>query len=165
MESFVKTQSINTTGMLICVKHVAAAMAKQEPIFKETRHGRRSLGRGSIVNMGSGFSVAAFPGLISYVTSKHAVIGLTKTAALDLAADQIRVNAVCPSWVKGRMLNALLEKSPELSDFIHRAVPFKRVCDPDEVGQTIVFLASPAASYINGTHVTVDAGTTLTCHV
>jgi NAD(P)-dependent dehydrogenase (short-subunit alcohol dehydrogenase family) len=151
--------------MLICVKYVGLAMAKQEVLYRETRFGKRSMGRGSIVNMGSGFSVATMPGLVSYTASKHAVLGLTKTAALDLAADEIRVNAVCPSWVKGPMMDALFNMAPPLKDFIHRAVPFKRICDPDEVGEVIVFLASPAASYVTGTYVMVDAGVTLTCHV
>lgn len=81
---------------------------------------------------------------------------------MDHAAEGIRVNAVCPSWVRTPMLDEELKQNPEVKDMIGAIVPIKRAAECDEVSDTIAFLCSPAASYINGTGLIIDAGITTT---
>lgn len=82
--------------------------------------------------------------------------------ALDLAAYDIRVNAVCPSWVATPMVQRDFDITPELQALIQAAVPVGRMAIPEEVGDVIVLLCSPSASYVNGTGLFIDAGVTLT---
>lgn len=165
-----------------------AAMASQEPlVFPGTRrHGPRSLGRGSIVLLGSTNSLIGAPGVISYGTSKHAVIGIMKSAgkhrlvhyvlyqnetaanmnyckAVDSLALQsaIRVNTVCPAFVDTPMIQSAIEMNPMVKHAIDNMTPFKRAATVDEVADYIVFLSSPSASFIHGTALAIDAGFTL----
>lgn len=80
LEEFDRLMAINVKGTLLCVRAISRAMIKQEPLNIEGRNGSRSGGRGSIVNLGSGNSYVALAGKLSYTTSKHAVMGITKTA-------------------------------------------------------------------------------------
>ena len=80
IDHYEKITDINVKGTILCVRAVSKAMATQEPLTYEGRHGSRSLGRGSIINLGSANSYIAAPGMMSYTTSKHAVIGITKSA-------------------------------------------------------------------------------------
>ena len=80
VDLFSKTLETNVKGTMLCVRAVSKAMAEQEPLQYEGRHGTRSLGRGSIVNLGSVNSYCAAPGMLPYTVSKHAVAGITKTA-------------------------------------------------------------------------------------
>ena len=140
-------------------------MKKQEPRYYNGRHGSRSIGRGSIVNVASVYSFIATPGLMSYVASKHAIMGLTKSAAIDNVKDDIRINAVCPAWVDTPMMQASLKRVPQLDQLIKTASPLHRAATVEEVADCIVFLSSSSASYVNGTGLVVDAGATLTAHV
>lgn len=81
---------------------------------------------------------------------------------LDHAPDGIRINAVCPTWVRTPLLDVELKKNPEVQGMISAIVPIKRAAECEEVSDTIVFLCSPAASYINGTSLLVDAAVTTT---
>lgn len=173
---------------MLFVRAVMGAMAQQEPLtFPGTgRHGTRTLGRGSIVLLGSTNSLVAAPGMLSYTTSKHAVMGLAKAAgkppapplvheaflhklttyvliAVDALALQssIRVNAVCPCWVDTPMVQNAVKTNPMLGEAIKTLSPLKRAAAPDEVADYIVFLSSPSASFINGTALPIDAGLTL----
>ncbi|KAI0388790.1 NAD(P)-binding protein [Xylariaceae sp. FL0594] len=175
-EVFRQTLETNITGTLLCIRAVAAVMAKQNPLqYNDTntsgrgggdgaRSRSRSLGRGCIVNLGSVNSYTAVPGMLSYTTSKHALIGLTKSAAIDCLKDHIRVNAVCPSYVDTPMMARALDRVPGLGDMIKQFSPLGRAATADEVADYVVFLCSPFASYINGTGLVVDAGATLTAH-
>ncbi|KAI1453661.1 NAD(P)-binding protein [Annulohypoxylon moriforme] len=165
VDVFSKTIETNIKGTMLCVRAVSEVMAQQEPLtYKSRRHGERSLGRGSIVNLGSINSYIAAPGMLSYTTSKHAVIGLTKSAAIDCLKSHIRVNAVCPSWVDTPMNKASLERVPQLGKMIQTMAPLRRVANTEEVADYILFLCSPSASYINGTGLCIDSGMTLTSH-
>ncbi|KAI1745443.1 NAD(P)-binding protein [Xylaria scruposa] len=166
VDFFSKIMDINVKGTMLCNRAVARAMAQQEPLtYTSRRYGTRSLGRGSIVNLGSTNSYVAVPGMMGYTTSKHAVIGVTKSAALDCAQFHIRVNALCPAWVDTPMMQASLVRVPTLGQLIKTASPLHRAAIPEEVADCIVFLCSPSASYINGAGLLVDAGLSLTAHV
>ncbi|KAF2232803.1 NAD(P)-binding protein [Viridothelium virens] len=164
LEPFEKVLKTNVTGIMLCVRAVSKIMAKQEPRTYSGRKGERSLGRGSIVNVGSLNSNIASPGLLPYVTSKFAVMGITKTAALDLMSSQVRVNAVCPGWVDTPLLQGGLQRNPKIGEYIQELVPHGRIASPEEIADYIVFACSPSASYINGTGTIIDAGLSLTVH-
>lgn len=125
----------------------------------------RDIGRGAIVNIASANSFAGLPGKMSYTVSKHAVMGLTKMAGLDHATEGIRCNAVCPTWVRTPLLDEELRSNPDVAGMISALVPIKRAAESDEVSDTIAFLLSPAASYINGTSVMIDAAVTTTARL
>ncbi|KAM0168511.1 hypothetical protein ACHAPF_010930 [Botrytis cinerea] len=165
IDNFDETFAVNARGTMLCLRAVTKAMAAQEPRKVKGRHGdERSLGRGCIVNLGSGLSYGAGPGMMAYVASKHAVMGITKVAALDNAKHGIRVNALCPSWVKTPMLERSLSRWADLEKVIQTVSPAKRAATPEEVANVAVFLCSPSASYINGTGLLIDAGMMVTAH-
>ena len=118
-------------------------------------------GGGAIVNVSSVAGLIGFPGNPSYVASKHGVIGLTKTAALEFARKGLRVNAVCPSMVETPMLAAFTGDEATMKAMA-RMSPMGRLATADEVAATIVWLSSDAASYVTGQAVAVDAGATAT---
>lgn len=139
--------SINQTSVFIGMRTCVPAM--------------REAKGGSIVNIGSTASVEGVTGALHYAASKHAVLGMTKVAALELAVDRIRVNAVCP----GAMATPLLAESyGTSSDMLLLApapfVPLGRMASPDEVASTVTFLASEESSYTTGSTFIVDGGVT-----
>ena len=116
---------------------------------------------GAAVNVSSVAGLIGFPGNPSYVASKHGVVGLTKTAALEYARRGIRVNAVCPGTVDTPML-AAFTGDEATKKAMGRLSPMGRLAEPDEIAAMIVFLCSEAASYVTGQAVAVDAGATAT---
>ncbi|CAG8954692.1 hypothetical protein HYFRA_00004614 [Hymenoscyphus fraxineus] len=163
--NFDTTLSINVKGTMLCVRAVSQAMSTQEPLSHQGRHGERSLGRGAIVNIASATSYVAGPKMMAYVASKHAVIGITKTAALDNTPHHIRVNALCPSYVHTPMYTRSLARVPALGKLIERASPLHRPACVEEVANLAVMMCSPSASYVNGTGLLVDAGMLLSANV
>lgn len=156
--------AINLKGTVLCTGAVARVMMGQEPRKVAGRSGERSAGRGSIVNVASGNGYVAEAGKAPYTASKFAVIGVTKTAAIENARHGIRVNAVCPGPVHTPMMEAELVRAPHLTDIIRQFTPLGRMAVPEEIAQMIVYLASPAATYINGTGLLIDGGITLGMH-
>jgi NAD(P)-dependent dehydrogenase (short-subunit alcohol dehydrogenase family) len=134
---------LNLTGVFFCMRAEIPAMLAS--------------GGGAIVNTSSGAGLMGFAGLPAYVASKHGVIGLTRGAALEYAAQGIRVNAVCPGTVRTPMLEAFTGDEATLQA-MGRAMPIKRLATPEEIAAGIVWLASPAASYVTGTALPVDGG-------
>ncbi|MCA1753203.1 MAG: SDR family oxidoreductase [Spirochaeta sp.] len=144
-EAFDKVISVNVKGMFLGMKSVIPHMESGA----------------AIVNTASVAGLQGSPGLIGYVTSKHAVIGMTRVAALELAEKNIRVNAICPAPIKGRMMSSI-EKNvgAQEEDAFKGIVPLGRYGTPQEVANLAVMLLSDEASYLTGSFYTVDGGTT-----
>ncbi|MGE3392347.1 MAG: SDR family NAD(P)-dependent oxidoreductase, partial [Gammaproteobacteria bacterium] len=98
------------------------------------------------------------PGAVSYNSAKHGVVGMTKTIALEYAARNIRVNAVCPGFIETPMLNRVTDASVKIREQLIRAVPMKRVAGASEIGDAVAWLLSDRASYVTGIALPVDGG-------
>ncbi len=146
-ESYEQVMNVNVKGVWLCMKHEIPEMLGNET-------------GGVIINIASVAGLIAAPGLSLYSASKHAVIGLTKSAAIELASKGIRVNAVCPSYTDTAMVSALLEDQPRLTDNIRTASPMRRLGTPTEIAEAIVWLASDKASFVNGVTLATDGGLT-----
>lgn len=142
-DSYAATFDTNVLGTVLSLKHELRVMLAQ-------RHG-------SIVNFSSTMGHKGAPGASIYTASKHAVEGLTKSAALEAAEFGVRVNAVAPGPVETGMLNRFTG-SPERKAGLIAGMPLKRAGTPDEIAQTIVFLASDKAPFITGHIISVDGG-------
>jgi len=142
-ESYASTFDTNVLGTLLSLKHELRVMLPQR--------------QGSIVNVSSTFGRAGGPGASVYVASKHAVEGLTKAAALEVAGSGVRVNVVAPGPIETGMLNRFTGNEEKKAALVSR-VPLKRAGLPEEIAQTIVFLASEKASFITGVSIAVDGG-------
>jgi len=144
---------VNVKGVFLGLRHVLPEMIRQ--------------GSGAVVNTASVAGLVATPGMPAYVASKHAVIGLTKTAAGEVARQGIRVNAVCPGPVDTRMIHALEEqispaKPAVVGERYQAAIPSGRYATVDEIANMVLFLCSDLASNTTGGQFVVDGGRTAT---
>lgn len=142
-DSYHATFDTNVLGTLLCMKHELRVMQPQ--------------GHGSIVNLSSTMGKKGAPGASLYVASKHAVEGLTKAAALEAAAFGVRVNAVAPGPIDTGMLDRFTGSADRKAGLVAN-VPLKRLGNPDEIAQAIVFAASAKASFMTGHIIAVDGG-------
>jgi NAD(P)-dependent dehydrogenase (short-subunit alcohol dehydrogenase family) len=133
---------VNIRGTFFCMKYEIRQMVAQ--------------GFGSIVNISSGAGLVGLQGAAGYAASKHAVVGLTKSAALDYAADGIRVNAICPGSVATNM-NAS-GRTPESREATRRAHPLGRIGETSEIADAVVWLCSGKSSFVTGVALPVDGG-------
>lgn len=117
-------------------------------------------GGGAIVNTSSVAGVVGFPALSPYVASKHGVIGLSKTAALEFANDGVRVNAVCPGVIETPMVERTQEESPEQMEQTIAATPMRRLGKPEEIADAALWLCSEHASFVTGESLVIDGGLT-----
>ena len=136
--------NLNLTGVFLCLKFELAVMVKQ--------------GSGAIINLSSVAGVTGFPGHAAYTASKHGVIGLTKTAAIDYAKAGIRVNAICPAYTHTPMLDRMLKQQPELEAKLISRVPLRRLGAAGEIAQAVIYLFSDAAAFITGHSLVMDGG-------
>ncbi|GIW16972.1 SDR family NAD(P)-dependent oxidoreductase [Tepidiforma sp.] len=148
-EQFDRVLAVNVKGVWLGMKYVAPVMAAN--------------GGGCIVNTASVAGLSGTPGIIAYGASKHAVVGMTKTAALELAPMRIRVCAVCPSPIETRMMRALERGiNPDEPEAVHQQFaatnPLGRYGEPAEVAALVAYLCSPDASYLTGTIIPIDGG-------
>jgi NAD(P)-dependent dehydrogenase (short-subunit alcohol dehydrogenase family) len=118
-------------------------------------------GGGAIVNTSSGAGLIGFPGMADYVAAKHGVIGLTKTAALEYIGQGIRINAICPGTARSRMVDEWMQGSAEAEAQVAALHPIGRIADADEIAEAVLWLASPAASFVVGIAMPVDGGYTI----
>jgi NAD(P)-dependent dehydrogenase (short-subunit alcohol dehydrogenase family) len=145
LDAFDRMQSINVRGMFVCLQHELRAMV--------------AAGRGSIVNIASTNSFRPQPNQPAYTASKHAVIGLTRSAALDYAAHGIRVNAICPGAIDTPMLRAAIaRRGRDPHDVAQRLSLFGRFGTPEEIAAATMWLCSSAAAFTTGHALGVDAG-------
>ncbi|KAL2207213.1 NAD(P)-binding protein [Sarocladium strictum] len=149
---------INLTGTFFVLKAAAKIMLKQEPI-SSTIDGR-PLQRGSIVNFGSIQGVVGIELSTAYTTSKHAVLGLTRTASEDYAKDGLRINAICPGYTETPMTT----KNPQVLEAMEKrvatAVPMQRMGKASEIADGVMYLAGGRSSFVTGSALMVDGGYT-----
>jgi NAD(P)-dependent dehydrogenase (short-subunit alcohol dehydrogenase family) len=140
-ESFDRMIAVNLKGVWLCMKHELVQMQRQ--------------GGGAVVNTASIAGLAGLQTSSAYVAAKHGVVGLTKTAAIEYAEAGIRVNAVCPGFIKTRMTEDTMRRRGET---ILAQIPVKRMGEPEEIAEMVVWLCSERASYVTGAAYNVDGG-------
>ncbi|KAJ5951522.1 uncharacterized protein N7479_009935 [Penicillium vulpinum] len=154
-----RPQQINAGGTFLCMKHQLKQMMKQDPIKGE--NGRVSQ-RGSIVNCASINSMLSVAGARSYTASKHAVVGMTKAAALEAREHGIRVNAVSPGFIMTQLLGndlaAAVASGKIESPWKPQEERQGRKASPDEIGDVVVLLSTPRMSLVNGHNLVIDGG-------
>jgi NAD(P)-dependent dehydrogenase (short-subunit alcohol dehydrogenase family) len=148
-DDFDRLIAVNLRGVFLGLRYGLPVMVRQ--------------GSGSVINTGSAASFVGFAGTGPYVASKHAVAGLTRTAASEVGPSGVRVNAVCPGPVATRMARSLAEgfnpADPEAGlREMAKDTPLQRFADPSEIAAVVRFLASDAASFVNGANWPVDGG-------
>ena len=143
-ENWDRLINVNLKGVWLCMKYEIPQMLKQ--------------GGGAIVNMASVAGLVGFQNLPAYVASKHGIIGLTKTAALEYAKNGIRINAVCPGVIRTAMVDRILGGDPEAEASFVALEPIGRLGAPEEIAEAVVWLCSDAASFVTGHPMVVDGG-------
>ena len=139
--------AVNQTGVFYCMKVALKQMLAQ--------------GYGNIVNVASLAGLMASGHNLSYSASKFAVVGMTKSAALEYGRKNIRINAVCPGFTHSALLDQLLAVSPDMGDKLKRFIPMGRFGEADEIAEAICWLASENSKFITGQTITLDGGTSL----
>ncbi|WP_367754190.1 SDR family oxidoreductase [Flavobacterium sp. WC2430] len=145
-ENWDKTIGVNLKGIWLCMKYEIPEILKQ--------------GKGNIVNCASVAGLVGFGGLPAYVASKHGVIGLTKTAALEYAKMGIRVNVVCPGVIQTPMIDRLTGRNEESIEQFTALEPLGRFGKPEEIANAVIWMCSDEASFVTGHAMAVDGGFT-----
>jgi NAD(P)-dependent dehydrogenase (short-subunit alcohol dehydrogenase family) len=143
-EDWDRVIAVNLKGVWLCMKHEITQMLRQ--------------GGGSIVNNSSVEGLVGLPGTSAYAASKHGVVGLTKTAALEYAQSGIRVNAVCPGLIRTPMVERYSRGDAEIEAQFASVEPVGRMGSAEEVAEAVVWLCSEAASFVTGHAMAVDGG-------
>ncbi|MGH8977764.1 MAG: SDR family NAD(P)-dependent oxidoreductase [Acidimicrobiia bacterium] len=145
-----RTIDIDLTGVFLCMQHELRQFIEQ----RRAETGRR----GAIVNISSAAGVVPAPGQPQYTAAKHGVLGLTKQAAQEYASSGVRVNAVLPGQTETDPMRAYLDALPDQGEKMLRRLPMGRMATPVEIAQTVVWLCSDDAAYVNGVALLVDGG-------
>ncbi|MGZ3742496.1 MAG: SDR family oxidoreductase [Pseudobdellovibrionaceae bacterium] len=143
-ENWQKVIDINLKGVWLCMKFQIPQMLKQ--------------GGGAIVNCSSIAGLVGFAGIPAYVASKHGVIGLTRTAALELAKSNIRVNAICPGVIQTPMIERFAHGEVQIRDQLMAGEPMGRLGQPEEIANAALWLCSQQSSFVTGHPLVVDGG-------
>jgi NAD(P)-dependent dehydrogenase (short-subunit alcohol dehydrogenase family) len=136
--------AVNLTGVFLCLKQELMVMSKQRS--------------GVIVNLSSVAGLTGFVGHCAYTASKHGVIGLTRTAALEYARSGVRVNAICPSYTQTPMLEKVAQRIPGLKKRLTGVAPLGRLCTVEEIAEAVLYLFSDAAAFVTGQTLVMDGG-------
>ena len=144
LEDWDSVIAVNQTGVFYCMQLELQQMVKQ--------------GHGNIINIASIAGLRGLPNNLAYVASKHAVVGMTKTAALEYARKNIRINAVCPVFTHSALFQQLLDSKEGLGEKLVRGIPLGRFGQPEEIGEAILWLASEKSKFITGHALPVDGG-------
>jgi len=147
LEDWDSVIAVNQTGVFYCMKLALVQMTKQ--------------GFGNIVNIASLAGLKASLNNLSYSASKFAVVGMTKSAALEYAKTGIRINAVCPGYTESALLEQLLSAKPEMDMMLKAVIPMKRYGKASEIADAVVWLASDQTKFMTGQTITLDGGTSL----
>lgn len=139
--------AVNQTGVFYGMKLALQQMVKQ--------------GFGNIVNIASLAGLKASGNNLSYSASKFAVVGMTKSAALEYASKRIRVNAVCPGYTESALLNQLKGARPDMEQILMKMIPMRRFGEASEIAEVVVWLASDSTQFITGQTITIDGGISL----
>ena len=143
-EDWDRLLAVNLKGVWLCLKYELRQMLRQ--------------GGGAVVNNASVWGVAGLENAAAYTASKHGVVGLTKVAALENATTGIRVNAVCPGFTRTPLIEQLLIDRPQMEAQIMARQPIGRLGTPEEVAAAVIWLCSPASSFVTGQALGVDGG-------
>lgn len=146
LDDWDKVIAVNQSGVFYCMKEELKIM--------------RGQGSGVIINISSIAGLKALPRQLAYVASKHAVIGMTKTAALEYAKDNIRVNAVCPVFTNTPLVEKMFEHKEDLRSALLKTIPVGRYGEVDDISNAILWLADDKSSFITGVCLPVDGGQT-----
>ena len=138
---------INLRGVFLCMKHEIPLILQQ--------------GGGAIVNTSSGAGIVGIKGSPAYTAAKHGLLGLTKAAALDYAAQNIRINAVCPGYIDTPMMSRFTGDTPEGRAKVIAEEPVGRMGKPEEIAATVVWMCSDAAAFMIGHALVMDGGQTV----
>src|SRR5688572_8960982 len=138
---------INLRGVFLCMKHEIPLILKQ--------------GGGAIVNTSSGAGIIGIKGSPAYTAAKHGLLGLTKSAALDYAAQNIRINAVCPGYIDTPMMGRFTGGTPEGRAKVIAEEPVGRMGKPEEIAAAVVWLCSDASTFVIGHAMVIDGGQTV----
>ncbi|KRB73562.1 SDR family oxidoreductase [Noviherbaspirillum sp. Root189] len=144
--TFDRIMNVNVKGVWLCMKHEIAQMLKQ--------------GGGSIVNTASVAGLVGAPTQPIYAGSKHAVVGMTRTAAAEYGRAGIRINAVCPGVIRTPMMDRAIEREPRRQKMIEKIHPIGRLGEAQEIGNAALWLLSDSASFVTGHQLAVDGGLT-----
>ena len=147
LEDWDKVIAVNQTGVFYCMKVALQQMVKQ--------------GHGNIVNIASLAGLKASLNNISYTASKFAVVGMTKSAALEYARKNIRINAVCPGYTESALLDQLKSSREDMDAMLKSVIPMRRFGEAEEIAEAVVWLASDTTKFMTGQTITIDGGTSL----